>query len=338
MGTINPVADIVARAHDKGAVVVIDGAQAVPQIPVDLSDIGADFYAWTAHKAYGPTGIGVLHGRRELLEAMPPWLTGGHMVGRVTKERTTWAELPHKFEAGTSAIAEGVGLGAAVDFIRAVGIDDIRAARARARRVRAGAPRRGAGDHVARPARRGSPRRGDLVRPGPRAPARRRRDPRARGRLRPRGAPLRAGPDGAARRRRHVARVVRDPQHARGRRRARRRAGFACRRCSADGRPLPRGDPQPLQAAPQLGLARRRRRRVRGLQPALRRPAARAAEGRRGRDDRGPALRRARLRDLAGGGVDGLRRGQGHEGRRAAQARPRLRPRAARESTSPRRG
>ena len=126
-GTINPIADIVGRAHDSGAVVVVDGTQAVPQIPVDLSDLNADFYAWTAHKAYGPTGIGVLHGRRELLEAMPPWLTGGHMVGRVTKERTTWAELPHKFEAGTSAIAEGVGLGAAVDFIRAIGIEDIRA-------------------------------------------------------------------------------------------------------------------------------------------------------------------------------------------------------------------
>jgi cysteine desulfurase/selenocysteine lyase len=127
MGTINPVAEIVARAHDKGAIVVVDGTQAVPQIPVDLSEIDADFYAWTAHKAYGPTGIGVLHGRRELLEAMPPWLTGGHMVSRVTKERTTWGELPHKFEAGTSAIAEGVGLGAAIDFIRAIGIDDIRA-------------------------------------------------------------------------------------------------------------------------------------------------------------------------------------------------------------------
>jgi cysteine desulfurase / selenocysteine lyase len=126
-GTINPVADIAARAHAKGAVVVVDGTQAVPQIPVDLSDIGADFYAWTGHKAYGPTGIGILHGRRELLEAMPPWLTGGHMVRRVTKERTTWGELPHKFEAGTSAIAEGVGLGAAIDFIRAIGIDDVRA-------------------------------------------------------------------------------------------------------------------------------------------------------------------------------------------------------------------
>jgi cysteine desulfurase/selenocysteine lyase len=127
MGTINPVADIVARAHAKGAIVVVDGTQAVPQLPVDLAEIDADFYAWTGHKAYGPTGIGVLHGRRELLEAMPPWLTGGHMVGRVTKERTTWGELPSKFEAGTSAIAEGVGLGAAVDFIRAIGIDDIRA-------------------------------------------------------------------------------------------------------------------------------------------------------------------------------------------------------------------
>jgi cysteine desulfurase/selenocysteine lyase len=126
-GTINPVADIVERAHAHGAIVSIDGTQAVPQIPVDLSDIGADFYSWTGHKAYGPTGIGILHGRRELLEAMPPWLTGGHMVKRVTKERTTWADLPHKFEAGTSAIAEGVGLGAAVDFIGAIGMDDIRA-------------------------------------------------------------------------------------------------------------------------------------------------------------------------------------------------------------------
>jgi cysteine desulfurase/selenocysteine lyase len=126
MGTINPVAEIVRRAHEKGAIVVVDGAQAVPQIPVDLGEIDADFYAWTAHKAYGPTGIGVLHGRRELLEAMPPWLAGGHMVGRVTKERTTWGELPSKFEAGTSAIAEGIGLGAAVDFIRAIGVEDIR--------------------------------------------------------------------------------------------------------------------------------------------------------------------------------------------------------------------
>jgi cysteine desulfurase/selenocysteine lyase len=126
-GTINPVADIVERSHAHGAIVSIDGTQAVPQIPVDLSDIGADFYSWTGHKAYGPTGIGILHGRRELLEAMPPWLTGGHMVKRVTKERTTWADLPHKFEAGTSAIAEGVGLGAAVDFIGAIGMDDIRA-------------------------------------------------------------------------------------------------------------------------------------------------------------------------------------------------------------------
>jgi cysteine desulfurase / selenocysteine lyase len=126
MGTINPVADIVARAHAKGAIVVVDGTQAVPQLPVDLAEIDADFYAWTAHKAYGPTGIGVLHGRRELLEAMPPWLAGGHMISRVTKERSTWGELPAKFEAGTSAIAEGVGLGAAIDFIRAIGIDDIR--------------------------------------------------------------------------------------------------------------------------------------------------------------------------------------------------------------------
>jgi cysteine desulfurase/selenocysteine lyase len=126
LGTINPVADIVARAHAAGAVVVIDGAQAVPQLPVDLRAIDADFYAWTGHKAYGPTGIGVLHGRRELLEAMPPFIGGGHMIRTVAANESTWTELPHKFEAGTSQIAEAIGLGAAVDWIRSLSIERIR--------------------------------------------------------------------------------------------------------------------------------------------------------------------------------------------------------------------
>jgi cysteine desulfurase/selenocysteine lyase len=126
LGTINPVADIVARAHAAGAVVVIDGAQAVPQLPVDLRAIDADFYAWTGHKAYGPTGIGVLHGRRELLEAMPPIIGGGHMIRTVAANESTWTELPHKFEAGTSQIAEAIGLGAAVDWIRSLSIERIR--------------------------------------------------------------------------------------------------------------------------------------------------------------------------------------------------------------------
>jgi len=127
LGTINPVAEIARRAHAAGALVLVDGAQAVPQIPVDLPSIGADFYVWTAHKAYGPTGIGVLHGRREILEAMPPFLGGGHMIASVSFEKTTWAESPAKFEAGTSPIAEAVGLGAAVAFLQDIGMDAVRA-------------------------------------------------------------------------------------------------------------------------------------------------------------------------------------------------------------------
>jgi cysteine desulfurase / selenocysteine lyase len=127
VGTINPVATIVDRAHQAGAVVLVDGTQAVPQMPVDLRSIDADFYAWTGHKAYGPTGIGVLHGRRELLEEMPPFIGGGHMIRTVAANESTWTDLPWKFEAGTSQIAEAIGLGAAVDWIRALGPERIRA-------------------------------------------------------------------------------------------------------------------------------------------------------------------------------------------------------------------
>jgi len=125
LGTINPIAEIARRAHAAGALVVVDGAQAVPHMPVDLRELDADFYAWTAHKAYGPTGIGILHGRRELLEELPPLLGGGHMIQKVTREGSTWAEVPAKFEAGTSAIAEAVGLGAAVDFLSAAGPEQV---------------------------------------------------------------------------------------------------------------------------------------------------------------------------------------------------------------------
>jgi cysteine desulfurase/selenocysteine lyase len=126
LGTINPVTEIVARAHEAGAVVMIDGSQAIPQLPVDLAAIDADFYAWTGHKAYGPTGIGVLHGRRELLEEMPPFIGGGHMIRTVGATESTWTDLPHKFEAGTSQIAEAIGLGAAIDWIAQLGIEQIR--------------------------------------------------------------------------------------------------------------------------------------------------------------------------------------------------------------------
>ena len=127
LGTINPVQEIARRAHDAGAIVVVDGAQAVPQLAVNLPDLDVDFYAWTGHKAYGPTGIGVLHGRRELLEEIPPFISGGHMIKQVFEASSSWAELPGKFEAGTSQIAEAIGLGAAVDFIQEIGIDAIRA-------------------------------------------------------------------------------------------------------------------------------------------------------------------------------------------------------------------
>ena len=127
VGTINPIAEIAQRAHRNGTVVLVDGAQAVPQIPVDLRELDVDFYAWTGHKAYGPTGIGVLHGRRALLEEMPPFIGGGHMIRTVAANESTWTDLPHKFEAGTSQIAEAIGLGAAVDWIRDIGIERIRA-------------------------------------------------------------------------------------------------------------------------------------------------------------------------------------------------------------------
>jgi cysteine desulfurase/selenocysteine lyase len=127
LGTINPVAEIVARARAAGATTLVDGSQAVPQLPVDVGALGADFYVWTAHKAYGPTGLGILHGRREVLEAMPPFLGGGDMISSVDFHESRWNELPWKFEAGTSPIAEAVGLGAAVEFLQALGMDNVRA-------------------------------------------------------------------------------------------------------------------------------------------------------------------------------------------------------------------
>jgi cysteine desulfurase/selenocysteine lyase len=126
LGTINPIAEITRRAHAAGALVLVDGAQAVPSMPVDVAELGADFYAWTGHKAYGPTGIGVLHGRRELLEAMPPFLGGGHMIARVGDFESTWAEPPARFEAGTMPIAESIGLHAAVDWLSGIGMAAVR--------------------------------------------------------------------------------------------------------------------------------------------------------------------------------------------------------------------
>jgi cysteine desulfurase / selenocysteine lyase len=127
LGTINPVAEMTARIRAAGAVSLIDGAQAVPHMPVDVAAIGADFYGWTGHKALGPTGIGVLHGDREILQRMDPFLTGGDMIASVDFQSATWNELPAKFEAGTPMIAEAVGLGAAVGYLSDLGIGRVRA-------------------------------------------------------------------------------------------------------------------------------------------------------------------------------------------------------------------
>ena len=126
LGTINPVAEIIERARAAGATTLIDGSQAVPQIAVDFAALGADFYAWTGHKAYGPTGVGVLHGRLELLEQMPPFMGGGGMIASVSRDGATWAPVPDKFEAGTPPIAEAVGLGVAMDFLSGLGMEAVR--------------------------------------------------------------------------------------------------------------------------------------------------------------------------------------------------------------------
>ena len=125
LGTINPVKEIIARAHARNVPVLVDGAQGVPHLPVDVADLDADFYVFSGHKLSGPTGIGVLYGRQELLEAMPPWQGGGSMILSVTWEKTTYCGLPSKFEAGTPAIAQAIGLGAAIDYLLGLGLDRV---------------------------------------------------------------------------------------------------------------------------------------------------------------------------------------------------------------------
>jgi len=127
LGTVNPVTEIARRAHEVGAVVLVDAAQAVPQMPVDVQASGADFLVFTGHKVTGPTGIGVLWGRREVLEQLPPFLGGGEMIATVSMERSTYADIPSRFEAGTPPIVEAVGLGAAVDYLAALGMQNVRA-------------------------------------------------------------------------------------------------------------------------------------------------------------------------------------------------------------------
>lgn len=127
LGTINPIRELAERAHRVGAVILVDGAQSVPHLPTDVRDPRIDFLAFSGHKLFGPTGIGVLYGRRELLEAMDPFLCGGNMIGEVHLEFSTWGELPSKFEAGTIPIAEAIGLGTAIDYVRSLGFEAIHA-------------------------------------------------------------------------------------------------------------------------------------------------------------------------------------------------------------------
>jgi len=125
LGTVNPVRELAARARVRGALVLVDGAQSAPHLAIDVSELGCDFFACSGHKLFGPTGIGVLYGRMAILDGMPPWQTGGDMIERVTLERTTWAEPPARFEAGTPPIAEVIGLAAAIDYVESVGLGAI---------------------------------------------------------------------------------------------------------------------------------------------------------------------------------------------------------------------
>ncbi|MBU0983548.1 MAG: cysteine desulfurase [candidate division Zixibacteria bacterium] len=125
LGTINPIAEIAAKAKKHGAIVVSDGAQAAPAMPIDVKDLGVDFYAFSSHKMLGPTGVGVLYGKRHLLEAMPPFNFGGEMIQEVRFDKVTWAELPHKFEAGTPNIADVVAFDAALHYLEDLGMENI---------------------------------------------------------------------------------------------------------------------------------------------------------------------------------------------------------------------
>lgn len=125
LGTINPVKEMIALAHQVGAVVFVDGAQSVPHMKVDVQDLDADFYAFSSHKIYGPTGVGILYGKESLLEELPPYQGGGEMIKEVTFEKTTYAGLPHKFEAGTPNIEAGIVLGTALDYVNEIGLENI---------------------------------------------------------------------------------------------------------------------------------------------------------------------------------------------------------------------
>ena len=170
LGTINPVRRMIAMAHKRGIPVLLDGAQAVPHLPIDVQALDCDFYVFSGHKLYGPTGIGVLYGKATLLDAMPPWQGGGDMINSVSFEKTTYNVLPFKFEAGTPDISGAIGLGAAIDYVNKIGLGAHRRPRTRSIALR----HRGPFAHSRPPHRRhGSGKsRCDLLRPRRRSPAR----------------------------------------------------------------------------------------------------------------------------------------------------------------------
>ncbi len=198
LGTVNPVTELAAWAHEHGAIMVVDAAQAAPHRTIDVQALGCDFLAISSHKMCGPSGIGALWGRRELLEEMSPFNLGGEMIRSVSLERTTWNELPYKFEAGTPAIAEAVGFGSAVDYLSDIGLDAIERHEHELVEYALGRLVRALVDPGVR-ASAGAPRRHRLVQRRGRPSARRRAGARLGGRRRSRRAPLHATADGEAR-------------------------------------------------------------------------------------------------------------------------------------------
>ena len=208
LGTENDLAEISRLAHDAGALVLADGAQAAPKMALDMAALGVDFYAFTGHKAYAPTGIGALWARGELLAEMPPFLGGGSMIRKVTKEKTTWADPPARFEAGTPAIAQAIGLASALRWLDSIGMDSV-TAHEREITARARRPRRSPRPARDRPALLLGPGRPGLLRPRGDPPARRQRDPRPPRRRGPRRPPLHQDPDERPRRCRDHPRELR---------------------------------------------------------------------------------------------------------------------------------
>ena len=230
LGTLVPVKEVVRRAHARGIPVLLDGAQAAVHLDVDVQDIGCDFYAVTGHKLYGPTGIGVLYGKHEHLEAMPPFNGGGEMIREVYEDRITYGEPPHKFEAGTPPIVQAIGLGAAIDYINSVGKARIRSPRGRAPGPCPGAAAR---DQLAAHLRDRQGQGPDrVVRDQGRPSARRRHHHRPFGHRGARRHPLRDAAVVPLRRERHLPGLIRPLQHARRGRRAcaglDQGAGFLC--------------------------------------------------------------------------------------------------------------